>query len=91
MKNLEAVEALIGAANADGIEQARNLLARFRTSESLASAIDEFLLDFITLVFVVENKQESFENSLRRLTLLKLEKVKRLLAISPLLQDSRVG
>ncbi|AZO28369.1 MULTISPECIES: hypothetical protein [unclassified Mesorhizobium] len=91
MKNLEAVEALIGPANADGIEQARNLLARFRTSESLASAIDEFLLDFITLVFVVENKQESFENSLRRLTLLKLERVKRLLAISPLLQDSRVG
>ncbi|MDX8448275.1 hypothetical protein [Mesorhizobium captivum] len=91
MKNLEAVEALIGAANADSIEQARSVLARFRTSESLASAIDEFLLDFITLVFVVENKQESFENSLRKLAQLKLERVKRLLAVSPLLQDSRVG
>ncbi|MDX8500694.1 hypothetical protein RFM99_20020 [Mesorhizobium sp. VK4C] len=91
MKNLEAVEALIGAANADSIEQARNLLARFRTSESLASAIDEFLLDFITLVFVVENKQESFENSLRKLAQLKLERIRRLLAISPLLQDNRVG
>ncbi|RWE03109.1 hypothetical protein [Mesorhizobium sp.] len=91
MKNLEAVEALIGAANADSIEQARKLLARFRTSESLASAIDEFLLDFITLVFVVENKQESFENSLRKLAQLKLERIRRLMAISPLLQDNRVG
>ncbi|MET3594640.1 hypothetical protein ABID26_004048 [Mesorhizobium shonense] len=91
MKNLEAVEALIGDANADGIEQARSLLARFRTSESLASAIDEFLLDFVTLVFVVENKEEASEKSLRKLAQLKLERIKRLLAISPLLEESPHG
>ncbi|RWA81731.1 hypothetical protein [Mesorhizobium sp.] len=91
MKNLETVEGLIGRADADCIDQARTLLAHFRTSESLASAIDEFLLDFVTLVFAVENKEEAFVKSLRKLTQLKLERIKRLLAISPLLQDSSPG
>lgn len=91
MNNLEAVEGLIGRADADCVEQARTLLAHFRTSESLSSAIDEFLLDFVTLVFVVENKEEASVTSLRKLTQLKLERIKRLLAISPLLEDSPPG
>jgi hypothetical protein len=56
-------------------------LGRFRTSEERSSAIDEFLLELVTLVFVIEHGEQGYEKSSRRLALLKLEKIKRLVSL----------
>ncbi|TIS83829.1 MAG: hypothetical protein E5W88_29220, partial [Mesorhizobium sp.] len=55
----QKLEALIDSADADGIEEANALLRRFKDrSEQTTRAIDEFMLDFKTLVFVVETGVE---------------------------------
>ncbi|TPI21023.1 MULTISPECIES: hypothetical protein [unclassified Mesorhizobium] len=81
MNFFQEIEALVSAAQADSAERARALLARFRTSQDRTTAIDEFMLDFVTLVFVIDHGEAGYEKSLRKLTLLKLEKIKRLVSL----------
>ncbi|MBZ9944658.1 hypothetical protein LB533_26545 [Mesorhizobium sp. BR1-1-13] len=50
-------------------------------SETTIKAIDDFLLDFMTLVFVVESGEEEFQGSVRKLARLKLKKLKRIATI----------
>ncbi|TWI20783.1 hypothetical protein [Mesorhizobium tianshanense] len=77
----ERIEALIDAPSADAIDTARVLLGQFKgESETLAQAIDDFLLDLITLVFVVEATREGFHNPARRLARMRLTRIRLLLA-----------
>lgn len=57
----QEIEALIVGACADSVERAGKLLARFGTSEERNTAIDELLLDLMTLVFVIEHGEEGYE------------------------------
>ncbi|MER8390124.1 hypothetical protein NKH14_32570 [Mesorhizobium sp. M1380] len=55
MDCFKRVEGLIDATSVEAIDNARVLLDQFKgKSETIAQAIDELLLDFMTLLFVVE-------------------------------------
>ncbi|MBZ9872317.1 hypothetical protein LB542_15800 [Mesorhizobium sp. BR1-1-9] len=81
MEIFQKIEAFIDAPDADRIDEAKRLLAGFRKSETTIKAIDDFLLDFMTLVFVVESGEEEFQGSVRKLARLKLKKLKRIATI----------
>lgn len=75
------IEALIDAAGPDALDNARGLLDQFKgKSETIAQAIDDFLLDLMTLVFVVETTRERFHNPARRLARMRLTKIRLLLS-----------
>ncbi|MFK0692288.1 hypothetical protein ACFX5Q_29495 [Mesorhizobium sp. IMUNJ 23033] len=81
MECFERIEALIDTASADAIDTARVLLDRFKgKSETLAQAIDDFLLDLMTLAFVLQTARESFHNPARRLARMRLTRIRLLLA-----------
>ncbi|WP_245425853.1 hypothetical protein [Mesorhizobium sp. WSM3862] len=62
------LEALIDAGGANAVGEARALLAQLKDkSQGLAEAVDEFLLDMMTLDFLLESEREAFQNSARRL------------------------
>jgi hypothetical protein len=71
------LEALIDAGGANLVAESRTLLAQFKgTSQELAGAVDEFLLDMMTLEFLLEAEREAFHNSARRLARMRLTMVK---------------
>ncbi|WP_246677590.1 hypothetical protein [Mesorhizobium sp. B2-3-12] len=81
MDCFEKLEALVDGADAGAIEEANALLARFRDrSEQTKRAIEEFMLDFKTLVFVVETGEEGFQKPIRKLARARLAKLKHLVS-----------
>lgn len=82
MDVFQQIEALIEGRTADGTSRARETLARFGTSEESRTAIDEFLLDMMTLEFVVAAGGSKSENALRELAQWKFEKVRRIVTPS---------
>ncbi|TIU22422.1 MAG: hypothetical protein E5W49_07000 [Mesorhizobium sp.] len=75
------METLFDEASVDAIDKARIFLDQFKgRSETLAQAIDDFLLDLMTLVFVVESTRERFHNPARRLARMRLTRISLLLA-----------
>lgn len=82
MDIFQKLEALIGSAGVDDVEQANALLHRLKgKSQTLAAAIDEFMLDFMTLVFVVETSEEGFEEPIRQLARTRLSKLRQLVNV----------
>ncbi|MES0202408.1 hypothetical protein [Mesorhizobium sp. LNHC209A00] len=82
MDCFQKLEALVDGANADAIEEANALLRRFSDrSEQTRRAIDEFMLDFKTLVFVVEAGEENFQRPVRKLARARLAKLKQLVNV----------
>ncbi|ESY86325.1 hypothetical protein X739_14120 [Mesorhizobium sp. LNHC220B00] len=78
----QKLEALVDGANADAIEEANALLRRFSDrSEQTSRAIDEFMLDFKTLVFAVEAGEENFQKPVRKLARARLAKLKQLVNV----------
>jgi len=74
------IEALIDAGGAGAVEEARMLLSQFKSGSNAASeAVDDFLIELMTLVFLVDAGREAFQNSARRLAYMRLSKVKLLL------------
>ncbi|MER8402504.1 hypothetical protein [Mesorhizobium sp. M1348] len=68
------------ATSVEAIDNARVLLHQFKgKSETIAQAIDHFLLDFMTLLFVVEATRERFHNPARRLARIRLSRIRLLL------------
>ncbi|RUW63230.1 hypothetical protein EOA16_03675 [Mesorhizobium sp. M7A.F.Ca.US.008.03.1.1] len=79
----QRLEALVDSAGVDDIEEATALLRRFKGgSREVAAAIDEFMLDFMTLVFVVENGEEGFQKPVRKLARARLSKLERLVTVT---------
>ncbi|MER9598277.1 hypothetical protein [Mesorhizobium sp. M0244] len=71
---------MIEATSVEAIDKARVLLDQFKgNSETIAQAIDDFLLDFMTLLFVVEATRERFHNPARRLARIRLSRIRLLL------------
>ncbi|TPK89060.1 hypothetical protein FJ934_25615 [Mesorhizobium sp. B2-4-12] len=82
MDCFQKLEALVDGADAGGIEEADALLHRFKgRSEKTTRAIDEFMLDLKTLVFVVEAGEEGFQKPVRKLARAKLAKLKQLVNV----------
>jgi len=83
LDSFQRLEALVDGAGADDIEEAKALLRRFKgRSEMVAAAIDEFMLDFMTLVFVVETGEDGFKEPIRKLARTRLAKLKQLVNVS---------
>ncbi|TRC74296.1 hypothetical protein FJV80_29510 [Mesorhizobium sp. WSM4310] len=79
----QRLEALIDSAGAGDVEEANALLRRFKgKSQAVATAIDEFMLDFVTLVFVVETGEEDFEKPLRKLARTRLAILRHLVTVT---------
>ncbi|MCV3210012.1 hypothetical protein OHD62_19405 [Mesorhizobium sp. YC-39] len=77
MDTFTRIDTLIEMNSRDGVDEAKSLLSRFKgKSEALSNAIDEFLLDFITLVFLIESGEEGFQTSIRKLARTRLSKIK---------------
>ncbi|TIV45826.1 MAG: hypothetical protein E5V96_09845 [Mesorhizobium sp.] len=75
------LESLIDAGGTNAVEEARTLLRRFEgCSQLVSTAIDDLLIELMTLVFLVEGGSEPSQNSARRLARIRLSKVKLLLA-----------
>lgn len=71
------LEALIDAGGSEAVAEARMLLAQFEgKSQALAGAIDEFLVDLMTLVFLLETERHAFHSSARRLARMRLTMVR---------------
>ncbi|MER9306248.1 hypothetical protein NKJ06_15450 [Mesorhizobium sp. M0293] len=82
LDSFQRLEALVDRAGADDVEEANVLLRRFKgRSDKVTAAIDEFMLDFKTLVFVVETGEEGFEKQLRKLARTRLSKLKHLMNV----------
>lgn len=82
LDSFQRLEALVDSAGVDGVEEANALLRRFRgRSETINTAIDEFMLDFMTLVFVVETGEEGFEKPIRKLAGTRLANLKLLMNV----------
>ena len=83
MDCFQRLEALIDSAGVDDVEEATALLRRFKgKSQAVTAAIDEFMLDFKTLVFVVETGEEGFEKPVRKLARARLAKLQRLVNVA---------
>ncbi|MBN9235851.1 hypothetical protein QV13_07605 [Mesorhizobium hungaricum] len=77
MDCFDKLEALIESGSADAVEQARALLCQVTAnSKAAARAVDEFLIDLMTLVFLVESGRDALQNSARRLARARLSKLK---------------
>jgi hypothetical protein len=75
------LEALIDAGSADAVQEARALLKHLAAGSRAAfDAADEFLIELMTLAFLVEAGLEAFHNPARRLARLRLSRLKLLLA-----------
>lgn len=84
MDCFKRVERLIDATSVDAIDNARVLLDQFKgKSETIAQAIDDFLLDLMTLLFVVEATRERFHIPARRLPRIRLSRIRLLLIRCP--------
>jgi hypothetical protein len=78
---LDRIEALINAGGENTVEEVRTLLNQFKNkSQRVAVAIDELLLELMTLTFLVAACREAFQHSARRLVHMRLSKLKLLLA-----------
>lgn len=82
MDCFQRLEALVDSAGVEDIEEATVLLRRFKgRSREVSAAIDEFMLDFMTLVFVVESGEEGFEKPVRKLARTRLSKLERMVTV----------
>lgn len=80
MDSFQKLEVLVDSAGVADIEEANTLLRRFRgKSEPINTAIDDFMLDFKTLVFVIETGEDGFETPIRKLTTARLSNLQQLL------------
>ncbi|QKD02926.1 hypothetical protein EB235_16610 [Mesorhizobium loti R88b] len=83
LDSFQRLEALLDSAGGDDIDEANALLRRFKgKSQEVATAIDEFMLDFKTLVFVVETGEEGSQKSLRELARVRLSNLRQLLNVA---------
>ncbi|MEI9401858.1 hypothetical protein [Mesorhizobium argentiipisi] len=80
MEVFERLEALIDAPEAEAVTDARVMLRQFE-SIMTADAIHQFLLDLMTLVFVVESGH-NFHGSVRKLAKVRLAMLKMVCALS---------
>ncbi|SDA89120.1 hypothetical protein [Mesorhizobium qingshengii] len=83
MDCFQRLEALVDSAGVDSIDEANALLRRFHgRSQEVTAAIDEFMLDFKTLVFIVETAGEGFQKSLRKLARARLSKLRHMVNVT---------
>ena len=83
MDSFQRLEALLDCAGGDSIDEANALLHRFKgRSQEVAAAIDEFMLDFKTLVFVVETGEEGSQKSLREMARVRLSRLRQLVNVA---------
>ncbi|WP_245235440.1 hypothetical protein [Mesorhizobium erdmanii] len=83
MDSFQRLEALVDSAGVGDVEEATALLRRFKgKSQTLTTAIDEFMLDFMTLVFVVETREDKFEKPIRKLARARLAKLRQLVNVT---------
>lgn len=83
MDCFQRLEALVDSAGINDIEKAKALLRRFEgRSREITAAIDEFMLDLKTLVFIVETGEEEFQKSLVKLTRARLSKLQHLVGVA---------
>ncbi|MFD2052861.1 hypothetical protein ACFSQT_06975 [Mesorhizobium calcicola] len=81
MDSFQRLEVLIDSAG-DG-EEANTLLRRFKgRSQTVTAAVEEFMLDFMTLVFVIEAGEDDFEKPIRKLARSRLSNLKQLVNVA---------
>ncbi|MDX8522044.1 hypothetical protein [Mesorhizobium dulcispinae] len=77
MEIFERLEALIDAPGAETVNEARSMLRQFE-SVVTADAIHQFLLDLMTLVFVVDAAPQNYHAPVRKLVQVRLAMLKML-------------
>ncbi|OHV62929.1 hypothetical protein LCM4576_31415 [Mesorhizobium sp. LCM 4576] len=77
MEIFENLEALIDAPGAETVNEARSMLRQFE-SVVTADAIHQFLLDLMTLVFVVDAAPQNYHPPVRKLVKVRLAMLKML-------------
>ncbi|MBN9217700.1 MAG: hypothetical protein J0I79_07085 [Mesorhizobium sp.] len=81
MDSVDRLEALIAEGGPDAAAQARALLEGVKSASRLGfDAVEEFLIELMTLAFAVEAGLEGFQDSARRLARMRLYRLKLLLA-----------
>lgn len=84
MEFINRLEALIETGGADAAGEARALLRHVEgRSRATVEAVDDLLIDLMTMGFLAEAGLEAFQKPARRLARARLSKLKRLLASAP--------
>ena len=76
MDCFDKLEALIESGGVDVVERARPLLDQITVESKAAQAVDDFLIDLMTLAFLVESGREALQISARRLARARLSKLR---------------
>ena len=80
MDPLIGLEALIESGGVDAVDQARALLNSIAGRPKIvAYAIDEFLIEMMTLAFLADSGRETLQTSARRMARYRLHRLKLLL------------
>ncbi|WP_131802973.1 hypothetical protein [Mesorhizobium sp. ORS 3428] len=80
MDCFKKIEALIDAGSVNAVEEARTLLGQHKAaSKAISEAVDEFLIDLMTLTFLIDAGREA--NSAQRLARMRLSKVRLLFPV----------
>ncbi|MDX8448297.1 hypothetical protein [Mesorhizobium captivum] len=77
MDPFSRLETLIETGGADAVDQARTLLSSLAGSSKLADdAVDEFLIEMMTLAFLAESGRDPLQTAARRMARLRLSRLK---------------
>lgn len=76
MDPFSRLEALIETGGADAVDQARTLLSSVAGSKLDPHAVDEFLIEMMTLAFLAEGGLASLQTAARRMARLRLSRLK---------------
>ena len=83
MDLFQQLETLIDRAGVGDVEEATALLRRLKgKSQAINGAVDEFMLDFMTLAFVVETGEDEFEQPMRALVHVRLSNLRELVNVT---------
>ncbi|MBZ9675686.1 hypothetical protein [Mesorhizobium sp. ES1-1] len=82
MDVFQKLESLVDSAGADDVEAASALTRKLKgASEPIQAAIDDFMLDFRTLVFVVESGEDGHARTARKLARARLASLQQLMGV----------
>jgi hypothetical protein len=83
LDDFQRLESLLDSAGIEDVKAASALTRGLKgRSEPVRLAVDEFMLDFLTLVFVIESGENAFEQPAREMARTRLSDLRQLMSVA---------
>lgn len=83
LDDFQRLESLLDSAGIEDVKAASALTRGLKgRSEPVRLAVDEFMLDFLTLVFVIESGENAFEQPVREMARTRLSDLRQLMSVA---------